>query len=176
MVVPLDTWSLGVLAHLKKKGNATIRELQKTIKETLGDVSTDTINKRENALEQGAFFDRTIRVAYEKLGYDGKALVLIKTDILSPMLRRALLNKLEEQTLVFSILECEAEFDVVLLLRFQNVNDYLNFVSVLRNKIGLVVKSSLVTQMKDQEYARLIDLALQRSIGPSTIAEIAPTQ
>lgn len=150
----LDEIDISILKFLTEDGSKSNRSIAEELAK-----SPTTINNHVNdMMEQGIIEKRTIKINYEKLGYDIVALIELT-------IAKAKMVEVERNIAtdphVFAVYDITGEYDAVILARFKNRTELNTFVKRINSEEFIVRTNThlvLNTVKEETDFATLIDI------------------
>lgn len=143
---PLDDIDRKIISYLKVNSKTKLTTLSKKL-----NIPVSTIHTRIKKLEkEGIIKKYTIEIDYKKIGYEIQAFILIKYDANSIKTQRDLLKELLRLPNVDKGYIITGEWDILLMCRFQTIDDLSRFILDRLRNIGGVKETYTLVVLQEE--------------------------
>lgn len=143
---PLDDIDRKIISYLKVNSKTKLTTLSKRL-----NIPVSTIHTRIKKLEkEGIIKKYTIEIDYKKIGYEIQAFILIKYDANSIKTQRDLLKELLRLPNVDKGYIITGEWDILLMCRFQTIDDLSRFILDRLRNIGGVKETYTLVVLQEE--------------------------
>ena len=143
---PLDDIDRKIISYLKVNSKTKLTTLSKKL-----NIPVSTIHTRIKKLEkEGIIKKYTIEIDYKKIGYEIQTFILIKYDANSIKTQRDLLKELLRLPNVDKGYIITGEWDILLMCRFQTIDDLSRFILDRLRNIGGVKETYTLVVLQEE--------------------------
>jgi Lrp/AsnC family leucine-responsive transcriptional regulator len=134
----LDDIDMTIIAELSRNANISHTELA-----SICGITRQTIAARIKALEkEGVIKKYRAVIDYSKLGFGAFILLFLKLDVSDQAMVNSFIKALKSDPCVIMDVSITGEWDVMLMLAFNDVRQYESYINDMRVKVGPILKDS----------------------------------